>query len=130
MSVASKRDSVDYKVEENEIDNLLLLNKNDVMHPKSKMRGSTDRNNVKLPTIKSALRGYGSARGMLVDQSYSKRSYEMSPNMAYNISHGESEAYQQKRYDMEQMRLGSKSTLIKLNRDRSGHRPLNPNRLS
>jgi len=43
MSVASKRDSVDYKVEENEIDNLLLLNKNDVMHPKSKMRGSTDR---------------------------------------------------------------------------------------
>lgn len=74
MSVASKRDSVDYKVEENEIDNLLLLNKNDVMHPKSKMRGSTDRNyqkrgagNVKLPTIKSALRGYGSARGMLVD---------------------------------------------------------------
>lgn len=106
MSVASKRDSVDYKVEENEIDDLLLLNKNDVMHPKSKMRGSTDRNgrsrsNVKLPTIKSALRGYGSTRGMLIDQSYSKRSYEMSPNMAYNISHGESEAYQQKRYDIE-----------------------------
>jgi len=101
MSVVSKRDSVDYKVEENEIDNLLLLNKNDVMHPKSKMRGSTDRNNVKLPTIKSALRGYGSARAMPIDHSRSRRSNEMSPNMAYNISHGESEAYQQKRYDME-----------------------------
>ena len=143
MSMASKRDSVDQKVEENEIDNLLLLNKNDVMHPKSKMRGSTDRNNythtlnenVKLPTIKSALRGYGSARAMPIDHSRSRRSNEMSPNinqtnLAYNISHGESEAYQQKRYDMEQMRLGSKSTLIKLNRERSGHRPLNPNRLS
>ena len=79
MSVVSKRDSVDYKVEENEIDNLLLLNKNDVMHPKSKMRGSTDRNNVKLPTIKSALRGYGSARAMPIDHARSRRSTEMSP---------------------------------------------------
>ena len=108
MSLASKRDSVDYKGKENEIDNLLLLNKNDAMHPKSKMRGNTDRSHkhselmtVKLPTIKSALRGNGSARGMLIDQSYSKRSDEMSPNKAYNISHGESEAYQQKRYDLE-----------------------------
>jgi hypothetical protein len=101
MSLASKRDSVDFKGDENEIDNLLLVNKNDVMHPKSEMRGSTDRNDVKLPTIKSALRGNGSARGMLIDQSYSRRSYEMSQNKAYNISHGESEAYQQKRYDLE-----------------------------
>ena len=43
---------------------------------------------------------------MPIDHSRSRRSNEMSPNinqtnLAYNISHGESEAYQQKRYDME-----------------------------